>query len=94
MNMTNKKLIQNFQESDINKVWDELQTRFSFDIKSWKNKFNEFLSSQPRNSTVEDIFLVFGNRRINPILNQILCRNELYPTFNNFVEYVLKKRNT
>lgn len=86
----NYKYIKDFQESDIDKVWDELKTRFGFNVNNWKKLFNEFLGGQPRNTLVEDAFLVFGNKRINPVLNEILCRNSLYPTFNNMVEYILK----
>jgi hypothetical protein len=86
--------INDFQEMHILIVWDELRLRFGFDLKAWKNDFSSFLASQPRNTTETDAFIQFGNRRINPVLNSILRRNELYPTFNNLILYVVRqKRN-
>ena len=85
--------LRDFREMHIDIVWDELQLRFGFDIKAWKKEFREFLASQPRNTTETDAFIVFGNRRINPVLNGILRRNELFPTFNKLVAYILSRDN-
>jgi len=84
--------IQDFQEMHIELVWDELRLRFGFELKAWKTEFKTFLNSQPRNTTEADAFIVFGNRRINPVLNGILRRNELFPTFNNLVDYIVKRK--
>ena len=89
MNKTDN--LRDFQEMHIEIVWDELRLRFGFDIKAWKKEFHEFLSTQPRNTAEPDAFIVFGNRRINPVLNGILRRNELFPTFNKLVAYILNR---
>lgn len=83
--------LQDFQEGHISEVWDELKTRFGFDLKSWKKDFRAFLGTQSRNTPEADAFIVFGNRRINPVLNEILRRNELFPTFNKLVAYILSR---
>ncbi|MFZ9503237.1 MAG: hypothetical protein ACO263_01580 [Cyclobacteriaceae bacterium] len=75
-------------------IWDELRLRFGFDLKAWKTEFAEFLNSQPRNTNITDAFIVFGNRRINPVLNSILRRNDLYPTFNKLMQYVISRNSS
>ena len=80
-----------FMEHHITKVWNELHERFGFDIKKWKIKFVEYKKRHPRYESAMSAFNHFGFDEINPVLNKILCRNELYPTFNNLVEYVIKK---
>jgi hypothetical protein len=84
-------IIRDFQEADIDKVWQELKKLFGFDLRAWKKEFREFLYSQPRNTTAAEAFIIFGNRHINPVLNEILRRNELFPTFNKLVEYILNR---
>src|SRR5690349_128158 len=88
-----KNIGHHFQEMHIKFVWDELQERFGFPIKAWKKAFNDYLGKQPRNSNDVESFLKFGSIFINPVLNQILLRNSLHGTFNNLVEYILKKNN-
>lgn len=89
--MNSAEHLRNFQEMHIDIVWDELRLRFGFDVSAWKKEFREFLASQPRNTAEPDAFIVFGNRRINPVLNSILRRNELFPTFNKLVAYILTR---
>jgi hypothetical protein len=71
-------------------IFSELNVRFGFPVKEWKKRFNEQLEKRPRDVSPEGYFLHFGNTTINPILNDILCRNRLYPTFNKFVTYVVR----
>ena len=82
---------QDFQEMHISVIWEELRLRFGFDLRAWKKEFSDYLDAQPRNTAATDAFLSFGNRRINPVLNGILRRQELFPTFNKLVEYVLSR---
>ena len=70
----------------------ELRTRFGFDIKKWKTRFASYAQNHPRYDSTVSAFNHFGFDEINPVLNKILCRNEMYPTFNNLVEYIVKKR--
>lgn len=80
-----------FTEYHITQVWSELQERFGFDIKKWKAKFAAYTQEHPRYDSVLSAFNHFGFDEINPVLNKILCRNELFPTYNNLVKYVIKK---
>lgn len=73
-------------------VWMELHDRFGFDIKKWQAKFVLYARNHPRYNSTVSAFNHFGFDEINPVLNKILCRNEMYPTFNNLVEYIIKKR--
>ena len=82
-------LERNFQEIHINLVWDELAMRFGFNLKEWKKKYKQQFSYQPRNVSEVEFFLRFGNKAINPVLNEILGRQNLYPTFNRLVDYIL-----
>jgi hypothetical protein len=81
----------NFEERHITIVWVELRNRFGFNIDGWKKEFSNYFDSQPRNVSEIDAFIVFGNRRINPVLNMILKRKELHPTFNKLVLYILNR---
>lgn len=83
----------NFEAIHINMVWEELEKRFGFNVKEWKKSFKEQLSSQPRSISEVEFFLRFGNRHLNNILNQILCRNAGFPTFNRLVDYILEREN-
>jgi hypothetical protein len=80
-----------FQEQHIDIVWEELRVRFGFDIKAWRTEFSLYLGTQPRNVDVVDAFIVFGNKKINPVLNMILVRRDLHPTFNKLVLYILNR---
>lgn len=85
-------IIQNdLTEYHIKQVWEELHDRFGFDLKAWRRLFQDELSKQARNVSELDYFMVFGNRFINPILNDILCRPRLHPTFNKFVSFIMNR---
>ncbi len=77
-----------FQEYHINKTWDLLEEKFSFNKKEWKKRFRDYLIKRPNTDEI-GAFLKFGNQTINPILNEILCRNILYPTFNNLTQFIV-----
>jgi hypothetical protein len=82
---------QDFEEAHIEKVWQLLAEKFHFNIPEWKKEFRDFLGKQYRNTEETDAFLIFGTQKINPILNGILKRNSLHPTWQKMVEYVMKK---
>jgi len=82
-----------FQEHDIEKTWNLLQEKFSFDKKKWKERFAVYAEKQPGNVDLIHAFFKFGNTFINPVLNDILCRQVLYPTFNNLTRFVLTGKN-
>jgi hypothetical protein len=82
---------QEFSEMHIALTWDELHSRFGFDLMTWKKKFNDYLMKQPRETDIVSAFLRFGNDRLNPLLNEILGRSSGYPTFNRLTTYVAKK---
>ena len=73
------------------KVWGELDERFGFNIDSWKKKFSEYLKRQPRTVSEIEAFIYFGNKFINPVINEILCRQSQFPSFNRLLEYVINK---
>jgi hypothetical protein len=58
----------------MNLVWLELKTRFGFILVYWQKEFREQVSRQARNVTEVEFFLIFGNRSINDVLNNILGR--------------------
>lgn len=79
-------------EYHISIVWNELHNRFGFDIKKWKARFEDYRKKNQRINSKLSAFNHFGYEEINPVLNKILCRNDLYPTFNNLIQYVMKSR--
>src|SRR5690606_38018764 len=83
-----------FDEYTRAQIFRELNARFGFPIKEWQRRFLQELEKVPRNQTPDEFFMRFGNTFINPILNDILCRHRLHPTFNKFVQYVLTRRSS
>lgn len=91
----NKAYQYEFQEYHITKVWNYLHERFGFNIPKWKERFNDYKRKQRREDNEIGSFNRFGNQHINPVLNEILGRNVLHPTFNALVEFIVtgKKQN-
>lgn len=86
----NKPISMEFEEADIDKVWSILKERFGFNIKEWKKQFEDyFMRHATRSQNRAGFFCEFGHDHINPILNKILCRRDLHPTFNNLIVYVV-----
>ena len=79
-----------FSELHMSQVWDILGTKFGFNVKEWKMRFIEYKLRYHKREMDVTVFLIFGNKVINPLLNQILQRKEGYPTFNKMVEYVMR----
>jgi hypothetical protein len=79
-----------FAPMHIDLVFRELKGRFGFDEKGWRKKFQDFLLTQPRTTSEMDAFIKFGNRFVNPVLNEILCRNALHSTFVKMLYYVVE----
>jgi hypothetical protein len=80
-----------FEVTDIDKVWNELERRFHFNVKAWKKEFDLVLSNHDRFKDPQEVFLEYGKINIEPLLNTILKRNR-YPTWINFVTYVLNEK--
>jgi hypothetical protein len=81
-----------FYEMDsihIQQVFDELANRFGFPEKKWKERWKAHLAGKPRGEDEIGLFLSFGNEYINPILNALLVRNPVHPTFTNLCEYII-----
>lgn len=86
-----------FYEMDalhIQQVFDELADRFGFPEKKWKELWKAHLESKPRGEDEIDLFLKFGNERINPILNALLLRSKVDSTFSNLCEYIITKSHS
>ena len=79
-----------FEEVHIQKVWNVLEEKFSFNVKGWKEDFNKYLASQSREISVRQAFIEFGLKKIQPILNGILKRTDYHPTWINIMRWVVK----
>ena len=80
-----------FEVTDIDKVWNELERRFHFNVKAWKKEFEVIASNSDRFKDLQEVFLEYGKMNIEPLLNIILKRHR-YPTWINLVTYVLKDK--
>ena len=78
-------------EAHIKEIWNELHVRFGFNLIEWKPRFDQYVVKQTRETSVMSCFYRFGHDHINPVLNEILCRQRLYPTFTNLVRFVISK---
>lgn len=83
----------NFEPLHIDLVFRELKSRFGFNEKVWRKKFQEYLVRQPRATSEMDAFIKFGNSAINPVLNEILGRNALHSTFVKMLYYIIEKNS-
>jgi hypothetical protein len=86
-------LTDHFDLMHIDIVFNELKFRFGFNKKEWEKKFKAYLLQQPRNTSELDAFIKFGNRFVNPVLNEILCRNTAHSTFTHLLLYIVEKNS-
>ncbi len=80
-----------FEIEDIDKVWNELERRFHFNIKAWKKEFEIIASNHDRFKDLQEVFLEYGKMKIEPLLNTILKRQH-QPTWINLVTHVLREK--
>jgi hypothetical protein len=81
-----------FEENHIQKVWNVLEDKFSFNTKVWKEDFNKYLISQSREVSERQAFMEFGLKKIQPLLNGILRRTDYHPTWINLMRWVVKSK--
>lgn len=81
-----------FNEMHMAQAWQVLHERFGFNIAVWKKSFEAYLLKQPRETDTFSAFFRFGNEQINPVINQILGRNQGFPTFNRMIDYIMKSK--
>ena len=74
-------------------MFDELHKRFGFNEAEWRKEFQRFLAKQPRNTSELDAFVKFGNAFINPVLNNILRRENNRNTFQAMLFYIIEKNS-
>jgi hypothetical protein len=89
--MVPESIIKYYDQMHVDLTFRELHDRFGFPVKEWKEKFRQYLLTQPRNTSELDAFVKFGNRVINPVLNEVLCRRPSHDTFNKMLYYVIEK---
>lgn len=82
-----------FEPMHIDLVFKELKERFGFNEKGWRKKFEDYLVKQPRTTSEMDAFIKFGNTFVNPVLNEVLCRNSLHSTFVKLLFYIVEKNS-
>ena len=76
---------------DIAKVWDYLGKTFKFNVKAWRAEFEQICIQLPRNTTIEEAFMIYGKKKIEPLLNEILKR-ERHPTWIGLLTFILKDK--
>lgn len=80
-----------FDREDIENVWDYLGKKFGFNIPAWKKDFEDSVLISKRDRSVQVQFMEFGKRKIEPILNDVLCRNAS-PTWINLLAFLLESK--
>ena len=81
-----------FEEGHIQKVWNVLEEKFSFNVKGWKEDFSKYLISQSREISERQAFMEFGLKKIQPLLNSILRRTDYHPTWINLMRWIVKSK--
>ena len=76
---------------DIERVWRYLGQTFNFNVSAWKKDFENSISISKSEKTVQVQFMEFGKRRIEPLLNDVLCR-KAFPTWINLLAYLLEDK--
>lgn len=80
-----------FDREDIEKVWVYLGKKFGFNVPAWKKDFEDSVLVSRRDRSVQDQFLEFGKRKIEPILNDVLCR-KAFPTWIHLLGFLLQDK--
>ncbi|HMG92856.1 MAG TPA: hypothetical protein VK589_22520 [Chryseolinea sp.] len=80
-----------FEVADIDRVWNELERRFHFNVNAWKKEFEVIAANSDRFKDLQEVFLEYGKMHIEPLLNIILKRHR-QPTWINLLTYVLKDK--
>ena len=80
-----------FDAEDIEKVWEYLKVKFGFNVKVWKGEFENEIGIFPRFTSKQELFMIYGKKKIEPLLNIILKRDK-YPTWINLLTYVLREK--
>ena len=75
----------------IDLVWQYLGKKFGFNIKAWSKEFQNYLNPNDRDKSYQTQFMEFGKKRIEPLLNAILCR-ERYPTWIYMLAYLFRDK--
>jgi len=81
-----------FQEAHIERTWKVLEERFSFNVNGWKAEFRRYLQSQSRGISERQAFTEFGKKKIEPLLNLILKREQYHPTWTNLMRWILTNK--
>jgi hypothetical protein len=80
-----------FDREDIERVWEYLGKKFGFNVPAWKIDFeNSFLDSR-RDGSIQDQFMEFGKKKIEPVLNDVLCRKD-FPTWIKLLGFLLQDK--
>ena len=86
------KLIRDVLEvEDIDRIWLYLHETFKMNIPPWKERFRRELEIAPRFVNHQEAFMLFGKKKIEPLLNDLLKRSR-YPTWVKLVTYVLRDK--
>lgn len=82
---------ESFDREDIDKVWNYLGKKFGFNIPAWKKDFESSFLLSKRDKSIQDQFMEFGKKKIEPILNDILYRRR-YPTWITLLSFLLNDK--
>lgn len=80
-----------FYEMDgvhIQKVFDLLQSKFGFP-RQWEKNWKQHLERSPRSEEEIGLFLRWGIKHIEPLLNGVLLRGSSHSTFSKMCEYII-----
>ncbi|MBL0743604.1 hypothetical protein [Chryseolinea lacunae] len=92
MERTPRDVERDFKEIHIEKTWAVLGERFSFNLKAWKQDFSVYCKNQTRNISEPQAFSEFGKKKIEPLLNTILKREQYHPTWANLMRWIAKRK--
>ena len=56
-----------------------------------ENQFHQYFMKMPHEVSEKEAFVEFGAEFINPLLNQILKRDQYHNTWGNILKYIVKK---
>ena len=87
-----KSVFYEMDETHIQMVFELLTDKFSFP-KQWQDKWKQHLADYQRGENEIALFLKWGQKHIEPLLNGILLRGELHSTFAKLCEYIINNSN-
>lgn len=85
-------ILQVFEETDIDKVWETLDRVFHLNVKYWKPRFESAYKKSPHELSKMEVFFRYGRANFEKSINTLRGNQEYAHTFEKIVRYVIQAK--